>query len=151
MPLTHFNTFECRSNQYFVCNFWSTLQETKRVSMVLLVTFDQSYFKAPPMPPTPTTGVHWFPLVFDDFHWFSLIFHGFQWFSMVFIGFHWFSLIYICCQWIFNDFHWFSMIFKDSHWFSKVFIDFQWFSLIFIGFWKKLVPVLDGLGRPSGC
>ena len=105
------------------------------------------------MPPTPTTGVQWFPLMFDDFHWIFLDFH---WISLIFLDFHWchwifiefhrfllkfhgFSLIFIGFQWIFNDFHWFSLIFND----------FQGFSLIFNGFSRKIVPVLDGLGRPS--
>ena len=68
-----------------------------------------------------------------DFHW-------------CFMDFHWFSLIFIEISWIFIDFHWFSM---DFQWFSWIFIDFHWFSMIFNGFSRKIVPVLDSLGRPS--
>ena len=113
---------------------------------------NQIYFKAPPMPPTPTTGFHWFPCVFKDFHSCSLMSIDFQWFSMVFIDcyrnfndFHWnfidvqwfslvfidYQLVFIDFQWIFIDVHWFSM---DFQWFSMIFIDFQWIFMDFMDF-----------------
>ena len=95
------------------------------------------------MPPTPTAGVQWFPMIsngFNDFHW-------------IFMDFHWFSLIFIEISWILIDFHWFSM---DFQWFSLIFIDFHWllidfhwFSMVFQGKLCQCWTALGGL-RPLG-
>ena len=86
----------------------------------------------------------------DSHHWCSLISMGFQGCSLIFIEFSW---IFIDFHWCLLNVHWFSLIFNE---FSLIFIDFHWFSLIFDrcsmifnGLSRKIVPVLDGLGRPS--